>query len=172
MRKSYLLMSLLIIATIVSCARGGNDNPGENDPGGNGAAANNVEGSLPEILQRIYDNYEGPELPGTFEEELTHEGTEFNPSVEYFIGSEEIPFKDGLVSESAFGGGYSVVLLRMEENADIKAAKEEIAEKVDPWKWICMGVEAEDVIVDSKGDLVILIMSENSKELHDAFLKL
>ena len=56
---------------------------------------------------------------------------------------------------------YSVVLVRMEENADIEAAKKAIKENVNPRKWICAEVAEEDVIVKSKGDLIILIMVEN-----------
>ena len=49
----------------------------------------------------------------------------------------------------------------MEENADIEDAKTKIEENVDPRKWICAEVEKDDVIVKSKGDLIILIMVEN-----------
>jgi hypothetical protein len=165
MRKLLLLSLFFPFILLVSCTTG-NIGGGEN-------GTKNVEGDLTEILQRIYDNIDSPvELPSTFEQELTHEGTEFNPSVEYFIGSSGIPFTEGLVSEAAVGGAYSVVLLRMEPNADIETAKTEIAEGVDPWKWICMGVDASDVIVDNIGDLVILIMSDHSRELHEAFAKL
>ena len=38
-----------------------------------------------------------------------------------------------------------------------------IKDNVNPRKWICVGVEAEDVIVKNKGNLVILIMVENEE---------
>ena len=56
---------------------------------------------------------------------------------------------------------YSVVLVRMEDGADIEAAKTAIKENVNPRKWVCVEVPEEDVIVKSKGDLIILIMVEN-----------
>ena len=36
--------------------------------------------------------------------------------------------------------------------------KTKIKETINPRKWICVGVEEEDVIVKNKGDLIILIM--------------
>jgi hypothetical protein len=48
-----------------------------------------------------------------------------------------------------------------------------IRNNVNPQKWICVGVDRENVIVDSIGDLVILIMSDNGPQaLHEAFLNL
>ena len=45
---------------------------------------------------------------------------------------------------------------------DVEKTKEEIKEKVNPAKWIC--VEASSVIVESKGNVIILIMLDDSKE--------
>jgi hypothetical protein len=106
----------------------------------------------------------------TFEELLTPQGTEHNDNIIYFIGADDIPFTEGLVSESMMA--YSVVLLRMEAGSDIEGAKTRIKEGVDPWKWVCAGVDPSNVVVDSIGDLVILIMADTSKELHESFLAL
>ena len=112
-------------------------------------------------------------IPMVMEQDLTQEGTAFNPSVSYFIGADDIPFAEAVVSEAAIGAqAYSLVLLRMEEGADVESAKAKIREGADPMKWICAGVDPSDVIVDNIGDLVILIMFDNSKALHEAFLEL
>ncbi|MDR1669073.1 MAG: hypothetical protein LBR76_03870, partial [Oscillospiraceae bacterium] len=93
--------------------------------------------------------------------------------IDYYIGKTGIPFREGVASESAIGStAYSLVLLRMEDNADIEKAKTDIKGSVKPNKWICVAVDPGNVVVDSLGNLVILIMSDNSKALHDAFLKL
>jgi len=134
----------------------------------------NVEGDLSDLVQKIYDNLDGSvEIPPVMEMELTEEGTQFNPNIEYFVGVKGLPFKEAVVSEAAIGAhAYSLVLLRMEPDADIEAVKKSIKDNVDPQKWICVGVDPKDVVVDGIGDLVILIMSEHSKELQKAFLKL
>ena len=142
--------------------------------GCSGEGGQKVEGTLEELTQRIYGNLDpSVELPPVMNMALTEEGTEFNPHIEYFIGAKGIPFAEGLVSEAAIGAhAYSLVLLRMEPGADIEAAKALIKENVDPMKWICVGVDPADVVVDSIGDLVVLIMSEHSAALREAFQKL
>ena len=40
-------------------------------------------------------------------------------------------------------------------------AKAEIKEKVNPRKWICVGLEDEDVVIENKGDLIIVIVVDN-----------
>jgi len=112
-------------------------------------------------------------IPFTAEMDLTQEGTEFNPNVVYFIGADDIPFREAVVSEAALmAQPYSLVLLRMEEGADIEAAKSKIRSGVNPRKWECVGIDPADVVVDNIGDLVILIMAHNSKQLHESFLTL
>ena len=37
-----------------------------------------------------------------------------------------------------------------------------IKENVNPRKWICVGVEKEDVIIKNKGDLIIVIIIEDA----------
>ena len=169
MKKLIVIITCitLLTAVLVGCT-GGNSNNSAVTP------VKNIPGELSDIVKKIYDNLDDSvQIPPVMNEELTKEGTRFNTSIEYFIGSKDIPFKEGLVSEAAIGAhAYSLVLLRMEPNADIEAAKKTIKDNVDPRKWICVGVDPGDVIVDNIGDLLILIMSESSKELHEAFMKL
>ena len=56
---------------------------------------------------------------------------------------------------------HSVVLVRTKDNADIEGIKTKIKEKIDPRKWVCVGVEKEDVTVLNKGNLVALIMVQD-----------
>ena len=42
-----------------------------------------------------------------------------------------------------------------------KDEAEKIKEKVNPRKWVCVGVEKEDVIIKNKGDLIIVIIIED-----------
>ena len=159
-KLTVAVICLALLAAVAGCATTGGS-----------TAAPHVDGTLPDILHKMYENLDpSVQLPFLMEAPLTHEGTAFNPSVSYFIGSNDVPFKEGLVSEAAIGAqAYSVVLLRMESGADINAAMNTIRTTVDPWKWICVGVDPSDVIVDNIGDLIILIMSDYSRQLHEAF---
>ena len=61
----------------------------------------------------------------------------------------------------------------VKEGADIEKIKEDIKANVNPQKWVCVGVDPDKVIVDSIGDVIIIIMSnDEGKALHDAFLAL
>lgn len=67
-------------------------------------------------------------------------------------------YKEAIASESMTGSvAHSVVLIRLEDSKDAETVVKEIKEKADPRKWIC--VEAEKLYVLNKGDLVVLIMS-------------
>jgi len=93
---------------------------------------------------------------------LDQETENLDDLIVYTIGTKDIEYKEIYESRPMMGSiAYSVVLVRMEEGADVEAAKTAIKENVDPRKWFCVWVEPEDVIVKSKGDLIILIMVEN-----------
>ena len=125
-----------------------------------------LDGDLSAIIQEIY-KVSKLELPNTADTALTEE----NES--YYIGTTDAAYTEALASEPMMSSiAHSVVLLRVEDGADIDKIKEDIKAKVDPRKWICVGVEPENIIVDNIDNLVILILSENSAALHDAFKSL
>ena len=127
----------------------------------------NVEGTLEEIFTKLYADFKEDELPMLSQtdplgrtEDMTDE--EYSDFIKYYIGSDKLKVKEALASEPMMTSvAYSVVLVRMEKGADIEAAKTEIKENINPRKWMCVEVPEEDVIVKSKGDLIILIMVEN-----------
>lgn len=119
----------------------------------------NIEGSLEDIMTKVYADIPENERP------MMLMNTEINDeNVEYFLGSKDIEYKEALASEPGIGSiAHSVVLVRTKEGADVEAIKEKIEKSVDPRKWVCVGVEKDDVIVESEGDLIILIMVEDEK---------
>ena len=136
-----------------------------------GCGEKNVKGELTYIMESVYKEMyadvsedERPMLATVNVLEKTEDMTDedVKAQVEYAIGTTDIEYKEIYESKPMIGSiAYSVVLVRMEENADIEAAKKAIKENVNPRKWICAEVAEEDVIVKSKGDLIILIMVEN-----------
>lgn len=117
----------------------------------------NVEGTLEEIMTSIYDDIPEDERP------MMLTNVEINEeNIEYYLGTKDIQYESALASEPGIGSiAHSVVLVRVKENADIENIKTKIKENVDPRKWICVGVEEDDIIVENKGDLIILIMVED-----------
>ena len=113
----------------------------------------NIEGTLQEIMTKVYAGISEEELPMMLGNiELTSE------NIENYVGTSDIDFKEAIASESAVGSiAHSVVLIRLNDASKANETVTKIEENANPEKWIC--VVADDVIVKSKGDLVILIMS-------------
>ena len=128
----------------------------------------NIEGSLEDIMAKVYANIPENERP------MMLMNTEINDeNVEYFLGSKDIEYEEALASEPGIGSiAHSVVLVRTKKGADVEAIKDKIEKNVDPRKWVCVGVEKDDIVVESEGDLIILIMVEDEKtrdKLEDSF---
>ena len=123
-----------------------------------GACGNkNVEGSLDEIVNKLVADVDD-EMKSRLE---NHEITAEN--INQFVGTSDIKFTEGLAQEHITGSvAYSVVLLRVEDS-DVESVKTKIKENIDPRKWICVGVEPENVIIKNKGNLVIAIVVENEE---------
>lgn len=129
----------------------------------------NVEGTLEDIMTKVYADIPEDERPMMLTNtEVTSE------NIEYYLGTTDIEYEEALASESAVGSiAHSVVLVRVKDTADVEDIKTKIKENVNPRKWICVGVEDDDVIIENKGNLIILIMSEeNADKIQTAFEKL
>ena len=108
-----------------------------------------------EIVEKVYAGLEN-DLPMLATTEIDDE------NLSYYLGVESLDYKEAVASEPMIGSiAHSIVVVRMNEGADIEKAKQDIKDNVDPRKWVC--VEAESVFVESKGDVIILIMSSNEK---------
>ena len=158
MKKTKKILLLLIVSFtltgIVGCKQTNN----------NGS----IDLTLEQVMEKLYEGIDENQLPNSLTNiELDKE------SVEYFIGTNEIEFEEALANEPAMSSvAHSVVLLKVTNKTNIESAKTLIKENVDPRKWIC--VEAEEVIVDNIGNLIILIMSSKdlAKTIHTNFSNL
>jgi hypothetical protein len=164
-----LLLAVLAVVLMLSFAACQANNTGTQKP-----QNKNLEGSLEDILAKIYDtakvsdDFKNYTKDGLVTTEITSD------RVAYYLGKEGIEFESAIASEPMINvNPYSLCLVRVKEGADVEQIKKDIKENVDPRKWICVGVDEENVIVDNIGDVIILIMSnDESKTLHDAFLAL
>jgi len=122
------------------------------------------EASLEDILNGLYEGL-SDDMPVLMQTEITSE------NAEWYLGTNEIDFQEGIASEPMMNAiAHSVCVLRMKEGADVEAAKNLISDKVNPDKWICVGVEKSNVIVDSAGSVIVLIMSnENAADIQANF---
>ena len=133
-----------------------------------GCGNKNVEGKLEDIMAKLYEEIPEDNRPGL----LTNIPID-DENIESFIGIKDIEYTEAIASESMMGAiAHSVVLVRVKDASKVEDYKADILEKVDPRKWICVGVERDEVIVESKGDLIVVIIvqdKDNRQKLADAF---
>lgn len=117
-----------------------------------GCGNKNIEGTLPEIMDKLYEGISEDEMP------MALQNVELNADNFEYYAFADVKYKEAIASESMTGSiAHSVVLIRLEDGEDSQKVVEDIKAKADPRKWIC--VEAENTYVLAKGDLVVLIMS-------------
>ena len=122
-----------------------------------GCGKKNIEGSLEDIMTTLQANIDSEMLSRLENHEITSE------NISFYVGTDDIKFTEGIASEHLTGSvAYSVVLLRVDDS-DVENVKTKIKENIDPRKWICVGVEPENVIIKNKGNLVIAIVVENEE---------
>ena len=147
MKKIISIFCLLLVVTLVTtgCSNG----------------VKRINGNLEDLMTKVYNGISSEELPMGLQNITLNED-----NLEYYIGTSDIKWEEALASESLVGSiAHSVVLVRMAGDAtqeDIEEAKKKIEENVNPRKWVC--VEAENVIVESNGNLIILIMGGSISE--------
>ena len=152
-KKLIIIIAIIAVVVIAAVVLGivlTKDKPAEDDKS---ALTENVEGTLDEIMTKVYAGIPQENLP------MALSNMEVNAeNVEGFLGTTEVSFKEAMAREPMMSSvPHSVVLVRLNDAKDASAAVEKIKASVNPRKWIC--VEASNVVVKSKGDLVILIMS-------------
>ena len=133
-----------------------------------GCGSKNVEGKLEDIMDKLYADIAEDNRPGGLGNmEVNAE------NVESFIGTNKVEYTEAIDSESMMGSiAHSVVLLRVKDASKIEEYKEEIRENVNPRKWVCVGVEKDEVIIENKGDLLVVIIvqdKDNRQKIADAF---
>lgn len=126
-----------------------------------GCTTKNIEGNLEDLMAKVYQDLPEEERPMMLTNiEVTDE------NVEYYLGTADIEYEEALASESAVGSiAHSVVLVRVKDGADVNSVMNTIKENVNPRKWICVGVEKDEVIVKNRGNLIILIIAQDNKDV-------
>lgn len=119
-----------------------------------GCKEKNIGGSLPDIMEQLYAGISDDEKPMMLGNiELTEDNFKS-------FAFTDVDYKEAIASESMTGSiAHSVVLIRLKDAKDSEKVVADIKKNADPRKWIC--VEASNTYVLSKGDLVVLIMSND-----------
>ena len=161
-RMIALIMTLVMVLSLAAC--------------GAGESGKTVSGTLPEIIDRMYAaadldaetrEYLDSEIYGPVTMEIPAD------SMAYFFGVEIPEAEEAVASEPMMSSkAFSVCLVRVSDGTDVETLKKDIKANADPRKWLCVGVEDSDVRVESIGNVVLLVMAENSEKYTEAFLSL
>ena len=98
-----------------------------------------------------------------------------NETAEYYLGLKDLSqVEEAAASESVIGSiAHSVCLVRAKDGVDVEALKEKIRTSVNPRKWICVGVEREDIVMASQGNLILMVINPDiPRQIADSFMKL
>lgn len=155
MKKVMILaVTLLMVLSLAGCSS-------------NTSSVKQIEGTLEEIMVSVYENADS-DFSRFMNTEINDE------NIAYFLGTSDIEYVEALASEPMISAiAHSVVLVRVAQGVDVEDAKAKIKENVDGRKWICVGVEDENILVENVGDLIILSMdNESSKLIVDSFMAL
>lgn len=142
-------------------------NQGESKETSNLRIANDED--LEDLIEEIYDGVDDLPALQTQVIDVADEdyvqaftGLENGEDLEYLVVSEP------LINARA----YSLVIAKVQDGVNANKIAEEMNEKIDQRKWIC--VSAEKVYSTSSGDIVFLVMSdeETAKPVYDKFKEL
>ena len=122
--------------------------------------AANLEGSCEEILTKVYEN---AKLDDELREAMEYYQTTpiDETTAEYLLGTTDVKYAEAVVSAPMMNAvAYQCVILRVAEGGDVEAAKKLLTDNADPRKWVC--VEAESVVVENVGDVILYIMADQT----------
>lgn len=131
-----------------------------------------LEGNCEEILTKVYEN---AELDPDHREAMNYYETVAidEASEEYILGTTDVEYTDSVYSAPMMTSvAYQCVLLRLAPEQDVEEAKQLLLDNANPIKWLC--VEAESVVVENVGDVVLYVMAEEkaATAIKTAFLAL
>ncbi len=105
-----------------------------------------------EVLEKILSGVETPKYELV---PITAENFSYMMFTDYIEGAKGFS-ADALISSTA----HSVCIVSLPEGTDVSAFANRVKQNADPRKWIC--VEAEKVEVATKGNMVLLVMSDSA----------
>ena len=152
-----MLLALILVLGLTAC--GGNNTPATEAPTeAPTEAVVKVEGTMEELLNKIVEKQPVEFMGGTMPIDLTDTSEDGLWMIKNYTGLDNADsICEAAFFEPMMGSiPYSMVMVRVNEGADVKAVAEGMKTGIDQRKWIC--VEADDLQVVSYGDVVMLIM--------------
>ena len=160
MKKRFLMMMLAGVLAFSMIGCGGNDAETEDPNTGDEIVADNGLGDMT-LEEIILASYGDLELPGTGEMEIDQTDAD---AVAYYLGTNDVTFKRGVVSEAMISSiAHSVVVLEMEDAAAAEAAAATLKETAPVGKWVCVVPEQSGTA--HRGNIVMMAMSNSAEAI-------
>lgn len=154
-----LVLTAALTLSVAACGSSGTAESGKT-----------ISGTPEEIIAKIYETVDVNDEDRDFLQNSLGTIPVEKENAANFFGVDTIEFTEAVASEPMMSSiAFSICLMRVKEGTDIEAAKADIKANVDPRKWICVEVDPSDVRVESEGDLILLIMAEDSEKYSEAF---
>ncbi len=89
---------------------------------------------------------------------------------EYHLGSADYTYERAVIREPMMSSqAFSALMITTATPEEATALAAELETTVDPNKWVCVGVDPSDVKTATNGNLVFLIMANESQIFIDSF---
>ena len=144
MRKIVPLMITITALTVILAGCGGESAP---------------IGTAAEIADKIF-NESGVESFGI------SQPLEKDEDLEFMLGSADYPtFADAVVIMPMISIDTRVLyVIKAEDKGDVEEIKTMLDENIDPARLICVTFSLEDVVIDSRGDVIFMTINSNQEQ--------
>lgn len=144
---ALLMAAVLTMGLLAGC--------GSKASGGSGESIVGTDG-LSGVIDKIYEKQSVDVKVGTMDVDLDDKD-----ALKAYTGLDSADgIKAAAASEALIGSqAYSLVLVQVEDSAKAEATAEAMKSGINPAKWIC--VQANDVKLAVKGDVVLLVMVDS-----------
>ena len=86
--------------------------------------------------------------------------------IEFFLGATDYPaFADAVVVQPMISIDTRMLyIIRAATQSDVATIKTKLEENIDPDRLICVTFSLEDVVIDSRGDVIFMIINSNADQ--------
>ncbi len=135
---------------------------GDVNPPSGGEQEPEADPMLVDLMKKVYGTVNAEGLVQTV---LCDKMGVCGANLEWYTGVKELELETGLASEPMINAiPHSVVLLKMKDGADIEGTKAMIKSNLKPNKWVCVGVEDENYIVESVDNIILIAMDDENAQ--------
>ena len=126
-----------------------------------GSAGDETISAMPlaDVMDAVYADIPSEDMP-MFPEEDT---VITKDNAQWYLGTTEVVYDEAIAREPLIGSiAHSTVLLRVEDESEIDTAMELIRNSVNTNKWVCVGIDPNDMVLEKKGDVILLVIVDDA----------